>query len=204
MQDATKDRWTRESHWSEDLLSSLSSLNQRFLELAGARAVVWRRPHAGGFAGMLAPMSGAERAAAADCPYALFDVRFQDAAYWDSRLQFGDTWRVADAPPVDEDVLRFTQLALFFSWHVASTSALAARLLLGMAAQTAESFARMTVNGIPGLAVTEAAHLRVRFSECGVYWHALTNAALRQDAKVLKRVQLCGLQLSAAAQLPSV
>ena len=202
MQDARNGNWVRESHWSDDLMNSLSSLNRRFLDLAGARAVVWHRSHASGLASKLAPMSGEKRAAAAACPYALFDVRFQDAAYWEARLKFGGAWRVEDAP-ADEDVLRFTQTALFFSWHVACTSALAARLLLGMATQTAESFARMTVNGIPALAVTEASHLRVRFVDCSVYWHALMNAAARQDARVLRRVQLCGLQLSAAAQLPT-
>ncbi len=203
MQEAANVNWVRESHWSDDQMSSLACLNQRFLDLAGARSGVWQQSHAGALAGRLAPMPEKERAAAAACPYALFDLRFNDAAYWETRLQYGSLWRVAEAPVVDEDVLRFTQLALFFSWHVACTSALAARLLLGMATQTAAALARMPVNDIPALAATEAVHLRVRFGDCGVYWQALMNAATRQDARVLKRVQLCGLQLSAAAQLPT-
>ena len=47
-------------------------------------------------AAQVAPLSAAQRAAAAGCPYALFDLRFQDDAHWRARLQNADDWRVAD------------------------------------------------------------------------------------------------------------
>jgi hypothetical protein len=67
---------------------------------------------------------------------------------------------------------------------------------------TADEFRRITVNQLPVLAATEAQHLSARWSGCTAYWNALTAAALRADAKALRRVQLHGLQLAAAARLP--
>jgi hypothetical protein len=50
--------------------------------------------------------------------------------------------------------------------------------------------------------VTEAAHLSARWGECTVFWSALTAAAARTEPAALRRVQLHGLQLAAAARLP--
>jgi hypothetical protein len=91
---------------------------------------------------------------------------------------------------------------LFYAWHVASSEALAAQLLLGMKASTATALARITVNELPALVSSEAPHLTARFSGCAAYWDSLLAAAGRAEPKTLRRVQLYGLQLSAAARLP--
>jgi hypothetical protein len=67
---------------------------------------------------------------------------------------------------------------------------------------TADEFRRVTVNQLQALVTTEAKHLSARWSGCTTYWNALTAAALRTDLKALRRVQLHGLQLAAAARLP--
>jgi hypothetical protein len=146
-------------------------------------------------------VSHAQRASVASCPYALFDMRFEDEAYWQSRLTQTAQFRVADGS-ADVDVVDFARVALFYAWHVSCTGSLAAQLLLGMSAATVESFRRLGVNSLPGLAATEAANLCARWRNCAAYWNALFDAAARADARALRRVQLYGLQLAAAVRLP--
>jgi hypothetical protein len=196
MQDAFNGGWAREPHLSAEQLSSVSGLNRRFLDLAGKGVLSCAL-------GMrLAPLLPSQRAAVADCPYALFDLRFQDDAHWSGRLA-GGGWRIADEPGVDEDTLDFVRLALFYTWHVASSAGLAAHLLLGMRASTVEAFRQVSVDALPALAATEAVNLTPRWSQCSAYWNALISAAARPDPLALRRVQLSGLQLAAAVQLPS-
>ena len=196
MQDAFVGSWTQDSHLSAEDLGSLRDLNHRFLDLAAARTE-W-------VTGRVAPLSAAQRAAAAGCPYALFDLRFEDEGHWQLRLQTSGSWRVADEPAVDDATVSFVRLALFYAWHVASGAGLKAQLLLGMNGATAAAFRRVTVNHLPALAASEAKHLSARWSGCTAYWSALTAAASRADPKALRRVQLHGLQLAAAARLPDL
>src|SRR6266404_1732698 len=153
MQDAFVGNWAQESHLSAEILGSLRDLNHRFLDLTASRTTDW-------VAGRVAPLSAAQRAAAAGCPYALFDA-----------------------------------------WHVASSAGLKAQLLLGMNGATAAAFRGITVNHLPALVATEAGYLSARWSGCTAYWGALTDAASRADPAALRRVQLYGLQLAAAARL---
>ena len=194
MQEAFVGNWERESHLSAEALTSLRGLNHRFLDLAAVRTE-W-------VARKVAPLSAEQRAAAAGCPYALFDLRFQDEGHWRSRLQALGSWYVADESGVDDETSRFVHVALFYAWHVASSEGIKAQLLLGMNGNTAAALRRVTVNQLPALAATEAKHLSARWSGCTAYWSALTAAASRPDPKALRRVQLYGLQLAAVARLP--
>ena len=194
MQDAFVGNWAQESHLSAEILGSLRDLNHRFLDLTASRTTDW-------VAGLVAPLSAAQRAAAAGCPYALFDLRFQDEGHWRLRLLNSGAWRVADESVADDETVNFVRLALFYAWHVASSAGLKAQLLLGMNATTAAAFRRITVNQLPALVATEAGYLSARWSGCAAYWSALTAAASRADPAALRRVQLYGLQLAAAARL---
>ena len=194
MQEAFIGSWARESQLSAEILGSLRDLNHRFLDLAPARE--------GWAAARVAALSAAQRAAAAGCPYALFDLRFQDDGHWRLRLQNLGSWRVADESAAGDDTVSFVRLALFYAWHVASSEGIKAQLLLGMNGTTAASFRRLTVNHLPALVASEAKHLSPRWNGCAVYWGSLAAAAARTDPKALRRVQLHGLQLAAAARLP--
>src|ERR1700761_540761 len=106
--------WARQPHFSAEMLASLRDLNLRFLDLVAAHAADWRAgdpvripPEA---AGPIGPLAGAQRAAAADCPYALFDLRLNDDAHWQSRAAAPAGHLVADAPPPAEDIARFVHL----------------------------------------------------------------------------------------------
>jgi len=197
MHEAFIGNWTQQSHVSPTHLTSLRGLNSRFLDLAGTGLL------AQGLARRVASLLPVQRAAAANCPYALFDLRFGDDLYWRERLRTIGNWRIADEPKVQADTVEFVQLALFYTWHLASSTGLAAHLLLGMHGNTAEVFRGIAVDALPSLALAEAPNLTARWSGCSSYWSALIGAAARPDAAALRRVQLSGLQLAAAAQLPS-
>jgi hypothetical protein len=197
MQDAFIGSWTHQPYLSAQHLTSVSGLNRLFLDLAARRVL------SSPWGARLALLSPAQRAAAADCPYALFDLRFQDDAHWRTRLDYTAVWRIADESRADEDTVDFVRLALFYTWHVASSAGLTANLLLGMHDNTAAAFRRVSVEVLPALAAGEAASLTPRWSHSHAYWSALIGAAARPDPAALRRVQLSGLQLAAAAQLPS-
>lgn len=199
MQDAFP--WARQASFSAQTLASLRDLNRRFLDLA---AVHSGSPGDLGMAGEtaepIAGLSDEARAAAADCPYALFDLRFDDDAHWSACL--GCSWRIADEAAVADDVAGFTRLALFYAWHLASTPTPVAQLWLGMSESTAAAFRTASLDRVPALAASEAANLSARWSTSTFYWRALTSAAARGDPRRLRRAQLFGLQLSAARLLP--
>ena len=204
MQNAFFGSWARQPHFAGELLAPLHDLNHRFLDLVGARTGDWRHPDGlrlpGEATGRVAPLTAAQRAAAASCPYALFDLRFHDDEHWRSRVELNGQWRIADQ--LEEDTARFVRLALFYAWHVAATTGLAAQLLLGMTEPTAAAFRGLTLNGLLALAASESVNLTARWSESDVYWCALVSAAARTDAARLRRIQLFGLQLAAATRLP--
>jgi len=198
--------WARESQLSLEILESLRELNHRFLDLVGSSAGDWHATQGPGWPGdlsrQLASLSAAERKAIAGCPFALFDLRFHDDGYWRARLQSAGQWAVCDATAGDQKTLEFVRLALFFAWHVAATASLAARFLTGMNEMTVAAFRSITIDCIPALAMTESVHLTARWSDRAAYWAALTGAASRSNTAVLRRIQMSGLQLAAAMQLP--
>src|SRR5882757_9052047 len=124
MQGAHVGSWARESLVSAEMLKSVRELNHRFLDLAAIQPSDWdSSKHVGlpvEISGQLAPLSAAQKKAAADCPYALFDLRFHDDGHWQTQLQTNRHWSVADEAAVDDTTRNFVRLALFFAWHVAS------------------------------------------------------------------------------------
>jgi hypothetical protein len=196
MQEALIGEWARESHLSAEHLVSVRDLNCRFLDLA-CRGVL-SQP----LALQLAPLTAPQRAAAANCPYALFDLRFEDDAHWRARLTSMPLC-IADEPRIDAATVDFVRLALFYTWHIASSPGLMPQLVLGMHGGTADGFRRISVDSLPALALAEASNLAPRWHNSPAYWRALTRAAARSDPRALRRVQLSGLQLAVAGQLPS-
>ena len=102
MQEAFVGGWAGQPHFSVEMLGTLHDLNYRFLDLVGAPPGMpdgqllddkWpargRLKLPGEVAAQVAPLSAAQRAAAANCPYALFDLRFHDDEHWRARLRQG-------------------------------------------------------------------------------------------------------------------
>ncbi len=211
MQDANLRNRTSGSQIPRPMLASVRELNYRFLDLIGVRARDrdsaddWSSPGRAGLpreiCTQIAALSDAQKKAAANCPYALFDLRFQDESYWQARLQSAAPPAVSDGAPLDDGLLGFARLAIFFAWHVASAGRLQARLLLGMGDVLSGAFRDLTVGCLPALAATEAVQLTARWNGSPAYWSALARAASRPHSAGLRRIQLSGLQLAAATRL---
>jgi hypothetical protein len=203
MQDAHAASRPREPQIPLEMLASVHELNRRFLDLVSCRPPGWSpgtRGSSAAVSAQVAPLSAAQKSAASNCPYALFDLRFEDGCHWQTRLRAVGHWNIADVT-ADGATLEFTRLALFFAWHVAATAKLAAQVLLGMQEATVAAFREAPIGCLPSLAASEAAHLTARWNDCARYWSALTEAASGCDAAELRRIQLSGLQLAAAARL---
>jgi hypothetical protein len=192
--------WVPHQHLSGEHLHSLHDLNLRFLNLLGD--AVWSACRVPAAAAKLAALPHSQRAAAANCPYALFDVRFEDETFWASRLASAPPWRIADEQPKDQASVEFVRSALFYAWHVCVVTDRAAQLQLGMSQATAAAFRQAAMDGLSMLAQSEASSLTPRWQGCESYWNALAKAAAGGNAAALRRVQLYGFQLTAAARLP--
>src|SRR4029077_10204905 len=119
MQDAHVGTWLRAAHVSAEIQASVRDLNHRFLDLVVERPGGWSMPGQGLSAAVsarIAPLSAAQKSAAANCPYALFDLRFHDDGYWRARLRAAVPGGVAEGTTVDAKTLEFARLALFFAW----------------------------------------------------------------------------------------
>lgn len=207
MQEGFAGTWVPEPHMSASTLGSLYALNHRFLDLCASHTDGWpaaqriRLP--GEMPARVAPLSTAQRAAAAHCPYALFDLKFGDEEHWRQRFAAAAAgeWRVSDAAPAGGDAAEFVRLAIFFAWHLASSAAGSARLILGMHGQTAGAFRAAAITSLPSLAAGEIRNLSARWCTSDAYWSALTRAAALPSAEKLRKAQLFGLQLAAADRL---
>jgi len=215
MQDAHTGSWARGTQVPLELLESVRDLNRRFLDLAAGETGGWRsagRVMPADLSARIAPLSPGQKTAAANCPYALFDLRFDDDAHWRTRLRNAGSWGVSESSAVDAAApgsavdaatLEFVRVALFFAWHVSSAAKLAPQLLLGMREDTAAAFRGATIDCLPSLAASEALHLTARWNGCARYWCALAGAASRPNPGELRRIQLYGLQLAAAPRRPA-
>jgi len=202
MQEALVDGWIGQPQFSAATLAPLHHLNHRFLDLLAEESEHWgeRTAECMTVARTLRALQPTQLEAAARCPYALFDLRLDDAEHWRRRLAHPVLWRIEERAAPSESAA-FTRLALFYAWHVAASERPGAELLLGMHAQTADALRATRLVNLPSIAGGEATLLRPRFPERRAFWSALARAALRGDAGELRRVQLFGLQLSAAVRL---
>ena len=201
MQESTVGVWAEGGRLSGEALGALFDLNQRFLDLL-TQAHDGDR-HLGLAPGVIAAIGAlppGQRAALAACPYALFDIRFTDDGFWRERLSGAWQWRIADQADQPE-IREFAGLCLFYAWHVAARDVEQSQLQLGMSGDTVAAFRRIKLNELSLLADQESDRLRARWHQYPSFWDALLGAASSADRRALRRTQLYGLQLTAAARL---
>jgi hypothetical protein len=196
------------AHWGEEVLfnakivDALSSVNAAFIalaiDLACARPGV---PVLGLPARTLAPLQRCPASALRlPLPYALFDLRFRDARFWQLEtraargIQDGATQLVADSR-----LLRFARSGLMLAWHLAQLDPRVARLALGVEPLTQAALESLPVGALDALARRLAPAVSARFATRQRFWSQLI-ATLRmpQEADRLQRLKLLGLQLQGA------
>lgn len=190
---------------------SLRELNARFL------ACLQRMPEEAlaelGFAANVARLLRAADAesvvAIAACPYALWDASFRAHEFWKSVCvpvaQAGAEVRPQrEMPGYAQEYLSLSEMALFFAWHVATTNALATRLVLGMSAATAELIRSSTLPVVASAVRVDRLLLRPRWPQRTLYWRRLLALTPQSTFEEMRLAQLVGIQLMATEQKPEI
>jgi hypothetical protein len=150
----------------------------------------------------LANLAPAARLALARCPFSLFTARFHDGHFWAAQAQIN---AIRDSVPrfwnphkISSDATAFSDLALFYAWHLVHSNPLAARVLLGMAEQTLATFKQLPLLRLQQLAVEQPQLVTLRWPERSPFWRGLTNLAQRGIEERLTDMRLLGIQMIAS------
>lgn len=194
---------------------TIRQANAAFLALVARRAA-----GDGGAAALGVPAAIAARIAAqdattrrfaAECPYTLFNVRFEDVAYWRNvaagavdatgdvrgpRASAADPPSRVPAPWVGDEP-RFVLTAVFLAWHLARHGDLCSALVLGMTPAVREVWRRLPLQALDAVAADALPQLRARWGAHPRFWPQLLEAAERPGLDHAERVRLLGLQLLA-------
>jgi hypothetical protein len=142
----------------------------------------------------IAALAPASRALAARCPYALFNLQFENGVFW------SEAARGAPVPASDSGspALAFAHTAVFMAWHLAQGDELAAALVLGMTPAVRAAWRALPLSAVSPAAAAAWPALRARWAEHRLFWPALIAAAATRDALATDQVRRLGLQLLAA------
>ncbi len=195
------------------VLDAVCQANAAFLQLVARRAgadAAGALGLASAVADRIARLDARARRVAAHCPYTLFNLRFEDAAFWrgvareaaEERAAEREAERAGTAPPAEPPLARaddgtFALKASVLAWHLARSQDLAAALVLGMTPGVQDAWRGMPLSALDRAAASALPHLRVRWGTHGRFWSQLLDAAERPGAERAERVRLLGLQLLA-------
>jgi hypothetical protein len=179
-------------------LVSLREANADFLALVARRHAA--RPGAGIFGLTAATVAGIAaldavgRRAAASCPYTLFNLRFEDGAFWSGVAL--DPSLAGSGCVSDEATLART--AVFLAWHLAQRSALTAAVVLGVTPPVLQAWRSLPLSAVDRAATVALPHLAARWGDHPLFWPKLLEAGAPADRGRADSVRLLGLQLLAA------
>jgi hypothetical protein len=133
-------------------------------------------------------------------PFSLYSLGFEDEGFWrvacEPRGQpLAQRYAGPSALPLQT---RFCEVALLYAWHVASCSALAARMVYAMPDAIAARLASSPLWRLRRIAVEYPALLAPRWPTNPSFWPDLVRFAAANDAARLQMTQLLGNQLIAA------
>jgi len=194
--------------WSERTLldpltrRALCSINLAFLELAAELAEEGRLKLISGLPPRAVDALIDPDAAQRLCerlPYALFDLRFGDGAFWENEIAAAGGVQDADtAAPADERLVAFARAAIMLVWHLAQARAAGARLVFGSAPATIAALASMPVAAAERLARRVAPCVTARFGSRARFWLQFEGCAARPDERSFGLLQQLGLQIQGA------
>jgi hypothetical protein len=144
----------------------------------------------------------------AACPYALFDVAFRRHDFWQAifdaaRVRQNSQEGMVASPPSTDYLLEYdslTELVLFFAWHLATTNALATRLVLGMSSATAELIRSSALPSLAAVVRVRRRLLRPRWPQRTLFWRRLLAITPKSSAEETTTAQLIGIQLMATEE----
>lgn len=153
-------------------------------------------------AALLAQVNAETRESLARCPFSLFSARFHDAAYWQSQVQSAivrePLQRYLAFHPVHSELAAFTDVALFYAWHLVRSNLAAARILLGMSESTAQAMRTLPLNRIQSLAEEQASLIGLRWADHASFWPSLLDAIRARASDRIEALRLLGIQMIAS------
>jgi hypothetical protein len=179
------------------MCESIRETNLAFLALVAASAAA--QPGTGAFglppevAAGVGTLDARARRAVAGCPYTLFNLRFEDAPFWDGVAQAAHLPGSASL----SDEATFARTAVFLAWHLAHHAALGAALVLGMTDAVQAAWRRLPLSAIDRAATVALPHLAARFPGHPRFWPRLV-AVDEPEGRAAEAVRQLGLQLLAA------
>ncbi len=150
-------------------------------------------------AAAVAALDALGRRAAASCPYTLFSLRFDDAAFWAGVARGGG----GGAGSLSDEAT-FARTAVFLAWHLAQHQPLAAALVLGMPAPVLQAWRGLPLSALDRAATESLPFLSARFAGHPRFWPRLLEAVAPVDRQRSVSVRLLGLQLLAAEGIAPV
>ncbi|MFI4867956.1 MAG: hypothetical protein ACHQDD_01215 [Steroidobacterales bacterium] len=194
--------------WDGALLAPVAEINEQMLECLRRMAVDDAPAESGGGAPRLVTLlredwrrldANAQRRLSA-CPCLLLDAGFAQSQRWDA---------VACPGVMDAGVrggyfsgrsgVALVRRTLVFAWHLARSNRVAARVILGMNARSAERIAASRLADLEAVAELAPGWIVPRWERQPNVWRQLLGAACRGQPLMLRQAQLRGLQLLARA-----
>jgi hypothetical protein len=136
----------------------------------------------------------------ARCPYLLLDAEFDCPARWQpaSLVSGVRDVRATEGYFHSAAGVAVVRRSLMLAWHLARSSRLTARILLGMNPECAEGIAGSALKHLEGLAELRPGWIVPRWEAQPLIWRQMIEAAVGGSDAALRRVQRRGLQLMAA------
>ena len=201
IQDAAEGGYLAQAVLDPAALDSVRDTNVGFLALIAQSAA--NAPAAPAFGldvavvTRIAALDAVGRRGAADYPYTLFSLRFDDASFWRG---------VAREPASESTVdaggeIAFVRKAIFLAWHLARNCDLAAAIALGLGEPARQAWRALPLSALDRAATAALPHLAARWGDHRRFWPRLVEAAAPVDRLRAASVRLLGLQLLAAEGL---
>lgn len=192
-----------------ELLLPLHEVNERCLELIALVAKL--DPEDAPFA-LVGPLRSLLRGTrpnlrrrAARQPFALVDMEFRDADWWQavksrpSRAWKDRPWR-ALAPK--RAATQLAQTTLILAWHMTRADAEATCIVFGMSREVAQLISSLRLSELDTIAQHQFRHVRPRWEERAELWRELLVAAQSEDSAAMRNIAIRALQFLAGEVIP--
>jgi len=192
-----------------ELLAPLHEVNERCLDLIALVAKLDPEDAPFALAGPLRSLLRGTRPhlrrRAARQPFALVDMEFRDAEWWQtvkgrpSRAWKERPWR-ALAPK--RAAIQLAQATLMLAWHMTRADTEATSIVFGMSRDVAQLIRSLRLSEIDAIAQHQFRHVRPRWEERAELWRELLVAAHADDAEAMRSIAVRALQFLAGEVAP--
>lgn len=188
-------------------LGRVHALNERCLELLTQSARQDRQSLA--FVhqsrGLWNALNVTARKRAAQMPFLLIDVHFQEIQWWRGAQSARHAQRQPLAPDTTfkgKPAAELTREALMLAWSTVMMDRRVACLLFGMAPAVSRMIADFGPQDVERIAARYRSHLRPRWHDFPAYWNNLLIAARDDDEAALEECRLHGVLMIGGELLP--